>query len=135
MAGDAETKKISVNGTTSGYNPTTQDQIQMALFQTGGVRRIQANFEQRLDEAGWSQNLREYCERLFRSGEATTYEEALNKALSHIRLQGADEDARSTVNGTANGDGAPDLVIPRKTANEAAEFVRKELASVVKMEK
>lgn len=129
MAGDD--KKISVNGSANGYNPTTQDNITMAMLQNGGVKRIQSAFQQRLDEAGWSENLRNYVTQLFRSGEANTYDEALSKVKEHVRVQPLDGDGKAAV---TNGVGGPDLVIPSDVAKDAAEVVKKELAKVVKME-
>lgn len=123
MAG-AETKKVSVNGSTSGYNPSTQDEINHALVASGGVRRIQEVFERRLDEVGWTQHLRDYVERLFRSGEATTYDEALRAVTQHISLQSPSEEGR-----------VGELTIPRDVAKDAAESVKKELKNVVEMEK
>lgn len=133
MAGDD--KKITVNGTTTTYNPTTQDLITTAMVQTGGIKRIQHNLQHRLDEAGWSQNLREYLERLFRSGEVTTYDEALKLVTQHIMLQPeSDETPRSTVHGGLNGAGVPDLVLPRQAVKDAAGYVRAELEKVVQVD-
>jgi hypothetical protein len=131
MAGDDKTK-VTINGSTSGYNPTVQDNVTMALLQSGGVTRIQNTFQQRLDEAGWTQNLREYVERLFRSGDATTYDDALRMVMQHVHMPSADDDAMT--NGNGHGD-APNLTIPRDAAKGAAETVKKELAKVVKMDK
>lgn len=131
MAGE-DKPKVAINGSTSIYNPTTQDEITMALLQNGGVRRIQNTFQQRLDEAGWSQNLREYVERLFRSGEAHSYDDALKIVMQYISLQTQGQESKS--NGTA-ANGVPDLTIPRDAARDAAATVKKELALVVKMDK
>lgn len=132
MAGE-DKPKVAVNGSTSIYNPTTQDEITMALLQNGGVRRIQSTFQQRLDEAGWSQNLREYVERLFRSGEAHSYDDALKIVMQHITLQSQGQEGKSSGNGASGN--VPDLTIPRDAARDAAATVKKELAQVVKMEK
>jgi hypothetical protein len=121
---------VAVNGNTSAYNPTTQDNITMALLQNGGIKRIQSTFQQRLDETGWSQSLRDYVEKLFRTGEAQTYDEALKIVMQHIALQGDEAKA----NGHRDSS-APDLTIPRDAAKDAAATVKKELAQVVKMEK
>lgn len=131
MAGDQK-PKIAVNGTTSGYNPTTQDDITMALLQSGSVKQIQTTLQQRLDETGWSQNLREYVERLFRSGDATTYDDALKLVMQHIHIPTTDDDDAATTK--TSGD-VPNLTIPRAVAKDAADTVKKELAKVVKMEK
>lgn len=132
MAGDQK-PKVAVNGTTSGYNPTTQDDITMALLQSGGVKQIQTTLQQRLDEAGWSQSLREYVERLFRSGDATTYDDALKLVMQHVHIPTADDDDDAATT-KAIGD-IPNLTIPRAAAKDAADTVKKELAKVVKMEK
>ncbi|CAK3960954.1 Hypothetical predicted protein [Lecanosticta acicola] len=128
MAGP-ETKKVAVNGSTSGYNPTTQDQINHALVDGGGVKRIQETFERRLDEAGWTQHVRDYVEKLFRSGEATTYDEALRAVSQLVSLQSPNEETKSTT----NGGNVPDLTIPKEVARDAAESVKKELRHVVEM--
>ena len=136
MAGDNQKQQIMVNGSTSGYQPSIQDEINIALLQSGGIKRIQKCLQQRLDETGWSQNLREYVERLFRSGDATTYEDALKIVMQHIELQPPDTDDSENHGHKVNGDtGAPDLTIPRDAAKGAADTVKKELAKVVKMEK
>ncbi|KAK4636230.1 hypothetical protein CLAFUW4_01733 [Fulvia fulva] len=132
MSGN-EVKKVTVNGTAAAYNPTTQDTIMMALLQNGGVARIQRTFQERLDETGWTQALRTYVENMFRSGEVTTYDQALKKVSDRISLQGAEDDTKS--NGVNGVGGASDLTIPREAANDAAESVKKELAQVVKIEK
>ncbi|KAK0266598.1 hypothetical protein LTR91_007465 [Friedmanniomyces endolithicus] len=110
-------KVVQVNGTTSGHDPNVQSQISTALLQNGGVKRIQQTLQQRLDEEGWSQNLREYIVRLFRSGEATTYDDALGKVMQHIR-------------GSA---GEPDLQIPQSAKQGGADAVRRELEKVCVM--
>lgn len=132
MAGN-DVKKVTVNGTAAAYNPTTQDSITMALLQNGGVVRIQRTFQERLDETGWTQALRSYVENMFRSGEVTTYDQALKKVSDRISLQGAEDDTKT--NGTNGIGGAGDLTIPREAAKDAAEVVKKELAQVVKIEK
>ncbi|EME48783.1 hypothetical protein DOTSEDRAFT_67732 [Dothistroma septosporum NZE10] len=131
MAGN-EMKKVAVNGTASAYNPTTQDSITMALLHNGGVARIQRTFQERLDETGWTQALRTYVENMFRSGEVTTYDQALKKVSDRISLQGAEDDTKT--NGANGVGGTADLTIPREAAKDAAEVVKKELAQVVKIE-
>ncbi|KAF7191437.1 hypothetical protein HII31_07460 [Pseudocercospora fuligena] len=123
MAPD-ETKKVTVNGTTSAFNPTTQDQTTMALLQNGGIKRIQQSFQERLDEAGWSQAVRDYVERLFRSGDAQSYDEAIKMVMARVHFA---EEGK-------NGSEAVDLTIPRDAAKDAAVVVKRELGKVVKME-
>lgn len=119
---------MSVNSSSSGYNPSVQDEINLALAQSGGFARIEAAFRQRLDEQGWSQNLKQYCTHLFRSGQVTTYDEALTEIMKHVRWPGGEK------KGQMNGSGdAPDLVISQDAAEGGAEAVKKELAKVCKM--
>jgi hypothetical protein len=104
-----------------------QDQITLALLANGGIARIQTALRQRLDEAGWSENLREYVTQLFRSGECSTYFEAMEKVKSRVRLEGRDEDENAGV------DGGADLVVPVAAAEGGVEAVRRELEGVCEM--
>lgn len=126
----ANPPKVPVNGaSTTSNNPQVardlQDQITRALLTNGGISRIQCSLRQRLDEAGWSENLREYVEGLFRSGECTTYFEAMEKVKARVRLEGRDEE---------NGHGA-ELVVPVSAAEVGVEAVRRELEGVCEMKK
>lgn len=107
--------KVQVNGTSSGHDPTTQSQITAALLQSGGVKRIQETLQQRLDEAGWSQSMREYVVRMFRSGEATTYDDVLSKVMQRIKSE-------------QEGDGK--LGVPQSAKEGGAEAVKRELERV-----
>ncbi|EME89259.1 uncharacterized protein MYCFIDRAFT_76609 [Pseudocercospora fijiensis CIRAD86] len=124
MAPD-ESKKVTVNGTTSAFNPTTQDQITMALLQNGGIKRIQQSFQERLDEAGWSQAVRDYVDRLFRSGDAQSYDEAMKMVMARVHF--SEEGKNGSV-------ATVDLTIPKDAAKDAAVVVKRELGKVVKME-
>lgn len=122
----ANPPKVPVNGTSHpSTNPQLQDQITKALLANGGIQRIQTSLRQRLDEAGWSENLRKYVEDLFRSGECTTYFEAMEKVKARVRLEGRDEE---------NGHG-PELVVPVVAAEGGVEAVRRELEGVCEMKK
>ncbi|KAK5110975.1 hypothetical protein LTR85_000685 [Meristemomyces frigidus] len=122
--------KVQVNGSSSGTDPSVQSQITAALLQNGGVKRIQDTMKQRLDEEGWSENLRNYLIQLFRSGEANTYEEAWNKVMLQTRGEGA-----GVTNGV-NGDAAAvDLRIPQSAKTGGVEVVKKELAKICVMDR
>jgi hypothetical protein len=137
----ANPPKIPINGTsTTSTNPQhardLQDQITLALLSNGGIARIQTALRQRLDEAGWSENLREYVTALFRSGECTTYFEAMEKVKARVRLEGRDEDSSVSALGDAGGNGvvaAGDLVVPVAAAEGGVEAVRRELEGVCEM--
>lgn len=130
----ANPPKIPLNGTsTTPTNPQhardLQDQITLALLANGGIARIQTALRQRLDEAGWSENLREYVTALFRSGECATYFEAMEKVKGRVRLEGRDEEG---VAGDGEGvDGG--LVVPLVAAEGGVEAVRRELEGVCEM--
>lgn len=125
----ANPPKIPVNGTSTS-NPssanTIQDQVTLALLANGGIARIQTALRQRLDEAGWSENLREHVTALFRSGECATYFEAVEKVKAMVKLEGRDEE-----DGIAEGD----LVVPMAAAEGGVEAVRRELEGVCELEK
>jgi hypothetical protein len=130
----ANPPKIPVSSaSTTSSNPQTardlQDQITLALLANGGIARIQTALRQRLDEAGWSENLREYVLNLFRSGECTSYFEAMEKVKARVRLEGRDDE-----NGSANGHEGS-LVVPVAAAEGGVEAVRKELEGVCEMRK
>ncbi|QIW97996.1 hypothetical protein AMS68_003514 [Peltaster fructicola] len=124
--------KVAINGASSATSPELQDQVTLALLQNGGVDRIQAVLQQRLDEAGWSENVRDYVTKLFRSGECTTFFEAFERVKSHITVEGAETGRKKTANGTA---GVPDLSIPKTAAEGAVDAVRKELIQVCELKK
>lgn len=122
----ANAPKVAVNGSTNPSSPTLQDEITLALLQNGGIARIQSTLRQRLDEAGWSENLRNYVTGLFRSGECSTFFEAMEKVKAQVKLQGRDEE-----DGAATGG----LVIPMSAAENAVGAVTKELREVCEMKK
>ena len=123
---NADHNKVAVNGETSGWNPTKQDEITLALKQNGGLKRIRATLQQRLDEAGWSEDLRKYCTHLFRSGAAATYDDALTIIMRRIAAETADPD------GIDDGVPAPNLSIPSEVQHAGADAVKRELRGVVK---
>jgi len=130
----ANPPKIPINGaSTTSTNPQhardLQDQITLALLSNGGIARIQTALRQRLDEAGWSENLREYVTALFRSGECSTYFEAMEKVKARVRLEGRDEEDAS--GGVGAGD--RELVVPVAAAEGGVEAVRRELEGVCEM--
>ena len=97
-----------------------------------GYAHTSRTFTRRLDEAAWSQNLRDYLERLLRTGEVTTYEEALTLGLQHIILQPPTEEPRSIVTENSNAIGVPHWLLPRQAMKDAAHYIKNELTKVVK---
>jgi hypothetical protein len=121
----ANPPKVVVSGAATTTSPTLQDQITLALLQNGGIARIQTQLRQRLDEAGWSENLRNYVTGLFRSGECTTFFEAMEMVKARVGLEGRDD-----VDEQSAG-----LMIPRTAAEGGVEAVKRELESVCEIKK
>lgn len=129
--------RIAVNDSSSATSSELQDQITLALLANGGVGRIQATLQQRLDEAGWTEQVRSYVTKLFRSGECTTFFEALEKIKSQVAIEGLETSSgggkkSSTANGT---DSRQELSIPKSAADGGVEAVRKELALICEAKK
>lgn len=127
MANSTTESKVAVNGDSSGWDPTLQDKIILALADNGGLKRIRATLQQRLDEAGWSEDLRKYCTALFRSGAATTYDDA--RAIITRRMEADMADPE----GVDDGVPAPNLLIPDEAKYAGADAVKKELRGVLNM--
>ena len=115
--------QIAVDSNSSGWEPSVQDQINLALASNGGIKRIEAVMQQRLDEAGWTQNLREYVTKLLRSGEATTYDDCLAKVMAAVN----GKEGVNGVNGAGGGAQAPDLKMPEDAKQDAAVAVKNEI--------
>ena len=113
-----------------------RNNIYSALLSGDGIRNIEATLDRQLAEAGFKDELRRYVTDLFRSGHATTVDEAKVLAMDRIRQQMADEQPNGTngANG-ANGGHASDLdeydlKIPSKAILEGTKSVRRELEKV-----
>ncbi|KAF2862551.1 hypothetical protein K470DRAFT_199991, partial [Piedraia hortae CBS 480.64] len=109
---------VGVNSSSNGYDLDFESQIKGILLQNGGIRRIQGVLRQRLDEDGWSQSLREYITRLYRSGECETYDQAEAKVMQAIHQ------------GSAAGTNTPNLSIPPTAMEGAVETIKKEIEKI-----
>jgi hypothetical protein len=125
-AGANGQQSLHVNGDSHGWDPDLRSAITLQLQQNGGLTRIQSTLRQRLDAAGWSQALKEYCTHLFRSGAATTYDEAWDIVMKRINLNG-DLDANDVPNGVP----PPDLSIPEDARVDGAAVVKREVRQVL----
>jgi hypothetical protein len=129
----------SINVTTtqaqSGISQDLRNNIYSALLSGDGIRNIESTLDESLRASGFKDALRAYITHLFRSGQATTCEEARNLAMQKIREQtrGLDGQTNGT-NGTTNGDGENgedvDLKIPKSAIDAGAKTVMKELDKV-----
>ena len=129
----------SINVTTtqaqSGISQDLRNNIYSALLSGDGIRNIESTLDESLRASGFKDDLRAYITDLFRSGQATTCEEARNLAMQKIREQtrGLGEDSNG-VNGTTNANGESgeevDLKIPKSAIDAGAKTVMKELEKV-----
>lgn len=125
-AGANGQQSVQINGDSHGWDPDLRSAITIHLQQNGGLNRIQSTLRQRLDAAGWSQALKEYCVQLFRSGAATTYDEAWNIIMKRINLNG-DLDSGDVPAGIP----APDLSVPDEARTDGAAVVKREVRQVL----
>lgn len=124
--------KVEVNGTTSAHNLSTQSQVNLILAANGGHKRIQSKVKERLDEAGWSQDLREYCTRLFRSGEAVTYDDCMAIVTKRVNECKA---GNVSTGEQQFGVAAPDLTFPEESKKGFKVAVEKELEPILELKK
>lgn len=126
-------------------SPELRNNIYSALLSGPGIRNIESTLDRHLAESGFKDELRRYVTDLFRSGQATSAEEARNLAIDLIKaqLRGDDATAGEMTNGTAtngsangvngSGDDAAqkyDLKVCEKAITEGARTVRRELEKV-----
>lgn len=121
--------KVAINGETSGWQPDTREEILIAMGQNGGLKRIQATMRQRLDESGWSEDLKNYITALFRSGAAITYDDALKIVKERMESEVADPD------GNDHGVPAPNLALPQSVKEDGKAIVVKEMRAITKTKK
>ena len=121
----------------SGISQELRNNIYSALLSEGGIRNIESTLDEQLRASGFQDELKRYITDLFRSGQATTAEEARNLAMDKIREQMRAGQTNGTANGTngtanANGDDSDDyqLRIPHEAVRQGTKSVMKELEKV-----
>ncbi|KAG9190970.1 hypothetical protein G6011_09058 [Alternaria panax] len=122
----------------SGISQHLRNNIYSALLSGDGIRNIESTLDESLRASGFKDALRAYITDLFRSGQATTCEEARDLAMHKIREQtrglAADSNEANGTNGTTNGNGEigddVDLKIPKSAIDAGAKTVMKELSKV-----
>jgi hypothetical protein len=111
-----------------------RNNIYSALLSGDGIRNIEGTLDRQLAESGFKDELRRYVIDLFRSGQATTVDEARALAMAKIKQQMQGEDDQSNgangLNGANGEDQKYDLKIPNKAIVEGTKGVRKELEKV-----
>jgi hypothetical protein len=111
-----------------------RNNIYSALLSGDGIRNIEGTLDRQLAESGFKDELRRYVTDLFRSGQATTVDEARALALEQIKaqMQGDEEQSNGAngLNGMHGDEQKYDLKIPSKAIAEGTKTVRKELEKV-----
>lgn len=135
---------ITTQQAQSGISRDLRNNIYSALLSGPGIRNIEATLDESLRSSGFKDALRAYITELFRSGQATTCEEARNLAMQRIREQtrhldgtGKQTSANGTQDEQANGtEGTQedalefDLRIPKAAIDAGAKTIMKELEKV-----
>jgi len=131
------TDPISITTTQaqSGISQDLRNNIYSALLSGDGIRNIESTLDESLRATGFKDQLRAYITHLFRSGQATTCEEARNLAMQKIREQTRGLSGHANANGSdTNGHGETadqiDLKIPNVAIDAGAKTVMKELEKV-----
>ena len=115
-----------------------RNNIYSTLLSTGGIRNIESALTQLLQTSGFQYHLRAYITDLFRTGQATTANEAYELAMARIRECMAAGERETGGNGV-NGDmevvvEALDLRLPSDVVREGSRVVKRELERVVVIE-
>jgi hypothetical protein len=139
-------KPISMTTTqaSNGLSPTLRNNIYTALLSGHGIRNIESSLDESLAASGFKDRLREYITELYRSGQATTAEEARSMAMARIRVQMEESETKDKkdkkksngVNGTHEEDGAEsiDLRVPEGSVQLGTRTVMRELERVCEIE-
>jgi hypothetical protein len=113
-------------GQASALPSALRNSIYSTLLSTGGIRNI---------ESGFQHHLRAYITELFRTGQATTANEAYELAMARIRECWADGERETARNGIfGEGVEAQDLRLPSELVREGSRVVKRELERVVIIE-
>lgn len=95
----------------SGISPQLRNDIYSALLSGSGIRAIESTLDEALRVSGFRDNLKTYLTHLFRSGQATTADEAYKLAMQRIQDAMADPSsstaAAAATTTTATPNGAP----------------------------
>ena len=122
-------------GQASALPASLRNSIYSTLLSTGGIRNIESALIQLLQTSGFQQQLRDYITDLFRTGQATTANEAYELAMALIRecmAAGERESGRNGVIGDGDGVVEPlDLRLPSEVVREGSRVVKRELERVV----
>ncbi|KAH7371046.1 hypothetical protein BKA66DRAFT_425039 [Pyrenochaeta sp. MPI-SDFR-AT-0127] len=131
---------ITTDQAQSGISQEFRNNIYSALLSEGGIRNIESTLDEQLRASGFKDELKRYITDLFRSGQATTAEEARNLAMERIKEQMRSASSESSTNGTTELNGISNgisedagdykLKIPDAAVKEGTKTVMKELEKV-----
>ncbi|KAF2126559.1 hypothetical protein P153DRAFT_297523 [Dothidotthia symphoricarpi CBS 119687] len=110
--------------------PTTRNQIYTALLSGDGIRNIESTMTHELQASGFMDQLKDYITDLFRSGQATTMEQARTMAMDKIKQQQRGAKSANGANGSASEAVEYDLKVPQKAVAAGAKTVQRELEKV-----
>ena len=113
-----------------------RNSIYSSLLSSGGIRSIESTLTQLLQTTGFQASLRAYITELFRTGQATTANEAYTLAMNRIKECMAEGGGKTNghVNGDGDGDDLGNLRLPTEVVTEGTRVVRRELEKVVEIE-
>lgn len=113
-----------------------RNSIYSTLLSSGGIRTIESSLTQLLQSTGFQAALRAYITDLFRTGQATTANEAFHLAMTRIKEcmaeRGEGENGNDTEREKERELG--DLRLPDVVVREGSRVVKRELERVVVME-
>ncbi|KAH6642086.1 hypothetical protein C7974DRAFT_408671 [Boeremia exigua] len=113
-----------------------RNSIYSSLLSSGSIRTIESTLTQLLQSTGFQAALRAYITDLFRTGQATTANEAFGLAMGRVRecmAEGAEGANGGERNGSGDGEEGA-LRVPDEVVKEGCKVVRRELERVVVIE-
>ena len=120
---------ISTTQAQTTLSPDLRNNIYSALLSSSGIRAIESTLDETLRTTGFRDALKTYITQLFRSGQATTAEEAYRLAMGRIKMQ-AEAKGEVEVNGNGDAEEEVDLRIPKEVVDKGTKVVLRELEKV-----
>ncbi|KAJ4362428.1 hypothetical protein N0V83_010521 [Neocucurbitaria cava] len=134
---DKKPVSMTTDQAQSGISQELRNNIYSALLSYGGIRNIESTLDEVLRREGFKDELRRYITYLFRSGQATSAEQARDLAMEKIReamqsskTNGTTNGTNGTSNGTVDGSEDYNLRIPHEAIKAGTRSVQEELDKV-----
>ncbi|CAI6340926.1 unnamed protein product [Periconia digitata] len=80
--------------------PDMRNELYSALLSGNGIRNVESTLDHEMQASGFKSNLKAYVTHLLRSGECTSYAQALDRVLDKIRSDSQQQPKPNGVNGT-----------------------------------